>query len=310
MGVQVHRAGIQPEERNPEVIAKNATIYRVTGLTQELLDNACSGRMFHPLDATTFATSGFIAPRKSAPDLMLHSAGGIHGFAFRTDTKILPPAVINAAAAERAKQIEEEEGRKVGRKEMREIKEAMYLKLVQVAFTKTSITRGWFDSTADLLVIDTPSIARAEDVLGAIIKGADGEGIRYERFALGTSPSAHFSAWVTQEAPADFSLDDRAKFKGAESEVINVKHSNLGRDDILKVAANRLCVELAMTWGDKISFVLNDDLTMKGIGLIGIDKEIPNQGDLIQDELETAELTVTAGLIRQASAAILEAMGE
>lgn len=284
-------------------IARNATAYRATGLTEEVLQIAVGNMPFFNCEKTSAASSGFIPPRPAAPDLRLHAAAGIFGFAFRIDTKILPGAVVNAAAQERAAQIEEDQGRKVGRKELRDIKEAIYLELLQVAFIKRTVLRGWFDSTANLFVVNTPSANKAELVTSAIFGGLKGteHQVNFEPVSRGTAPNSHFSAWVaTGEAPDHFSLDDKAVFTDAGGGKVRAAHVNVTKPEVQALSVGRVVTELAMTHDDKISFTVTDNLALKGIGLIGIDKINPAQSDLLPEELEDAELTITAGLVRNA----------
>ena len=292
-------------------IAKNATILRTTNLTGAALAAACDNCTFSECASTAASSSGFVPPLKAAPDLLLHSSAGIHGFAFRIDTKILPASVVNAAAQARADEIEEEQGRKVGRKEMRDIKEAVYLAFLQRAFINTVVVRGWLDSVGQLLVIASPSTGKADEVVGAILEGASVSGTPISLAALQTTgiPAASFGAWVgTGEAPDSFSLDDRAVFSDGNGGKLRASHVSVLHPDVQALSQGRAVTELAMTHADKISFTLTDRLVMKGINLIGIDAINPDQSDMLAEERDDAELVITAGVVREATEAFINAM--
>ena len=139
------------------MLAKNATIFRITGPVSGL-DEALKARRFMDLTPGMATGSGFVI---ASPDYgtFTRKAGDFTEFRLRTDTKILPASVVNDATAEKAKEIEAMQGYKPGRKQTKEIKEAVTLELLASAFVKTHITRGWFDSTG-WLVIDTASASR------------------------------------------------------------------------------------------------------------------------------------------------------
>jgi len=58
---------------------------------------------------------------------------------------LLPASVVKQFANDRAKQIEEAEGRRVGRKEMRDLREALQVELMPRAFVQRRSTFAWID---------------------------------------------------------------------------------------------------------------------------------------------------------------------
>lgn len=83
----------------------------------------------------------------------------------RGRAKLLPASVVKQFADDRAKLIEENEGRKVGRKEMRELREAMTIELLPRAFIRRRTTYGWIDPVNGWLVIYAAAPAKAEEFL-------------------------------------------------------------------------------------------------------------------------------------------------
>jgi len=293
-------------------IAKNATVFRTDGLTKELLLQAITAKPFSNCAPTDAESSGFV-PIAKGSDQMLYSVGDIHGFTLRHDVKILPGAVVKEAARQRADEIEEEQGRKVGRKELAEIKETIYLQLLQVAFVKITHIRGWYDAVGNLLVIDASSPTKVDMVLHHLMKGmpesADGK-IVLSKLNDTCGAGECFNRWIAiSEAPDNFSLDDRATFSDHKGGKATITNTSVLEAEVKKLSEGRYCTELALTHNGKISFTLTDRLILKSISLVGIDQEQAlNQGDMLAEELAAAELTVTAGLIRGAAQAIVAVM--
>jgi recombination associated protein RdgC len=78
------------------------------------------------------------------------------------------------------------------------------------------------------------------------------------------------------EAPYGFTVDQDTELRAtgeSKAAVRYVKHT-LEPDDIRRhIAAGKQCTRLAMTWTDKISFVLTESLAVKGIKPLDVMKE-------------------------------------
>ncbi len=72
---------------------------------------------------------------------------------------------INRFAKERVADIEAQQGYKVGRKEMKNLKEAIIEELLPRAFAIQRTTYAWLDAIHGRLVIDAASAVKAEELL-------------------------------------------------------------------------------------------------------------------------------------------------
>ncbi len=91
----------------------------------------------------------------------------------RAEKKLLPATVVNQVAKARAQEIEEQQGYKPGRKQMKEIKERVTDELLPKAFSIYRDTRVWIDPVNRWLVIDAAASASADEVLGLLAKSID-----------------------------------------------------------------------------------------------------------------------------------------
>jgi recombination associated protein RdgC len=76
------------------------------------------------------------------------------------------------------------------------------------------------------------------------------------------------------DAPDGFTVDQDCELAGVEKASVKYAHLDLGAEDIpMHIAAGKCAVRLAMTWRDKISFVLTDRWQVKRIAPLDVVKE-------------------------------------
>jgi len=88
------------------------------------------------------------------------------------------------------------------------------------------------------------------------------------------------------DAPKGFTVDQDAKLVATTEDKATVKYTRhtLGEDLQAHIAQGKQCVELAMTWDDKISFVLTENFAIKRIKQL--DTLTENKDQLAADEQE------------------------
>ncbi len=287
------------------MLAKNATIFRITGPVSGL-DEALKARPFMDLTPGMASGSGFVI---ASPDYgtFTRKAGDFTEFWLRTDTKILPASVVNDATAEKAKEIEAMQGYKPGRKQTKEIKEAVTLELLASAFVKTHITRGWFDSTG-WLVIDTASASKAEAVLDALRNALDEFHVRFWRTQQ--VPESAMTLWVsTQEPPEGMTIDNRVKLADHDGGTVSVVNRDATSAEVIHLITEGGAVvsELALTLEDVASFVLANG-TLKRLAYLDIQEEA--KGDpLSQEEEANADLILSGDAVRKVVVALTAELG-
>ena len=124
------------------------------------LEQQLSSFPLQPCSASDTQSIGWISPRDGGA--LVHSVNRQWLLALGVEKKLLPASVVKQFANERAKTIEENEGRRVGRKEMRDLREAMTLELLPRAFVSRRTTFGWIDPINGWLIIDAAAPAIAE----------------------------------------------------------------------------------------------------------------------------------------------------
>lgn len=255
---------------------KNLVIYRIAGLHTAdlaLIEQTLSQTApFQPCGLTQERSWGWVPPRGEANGPLIESVGGQWMLCFKTEAKMLPASVIARKVQEKATAIAQATGRKPGKRECRDLKEEVKLDLLPQAFTKQSSTMVWIDPLAQLLVVDTGSQSRADEVTTALIKSL--EGLALWLLETQTTPATAMADWLrTQEPPCNFNIDRECELKssGEDKAVVKYGRHPLDIDEIrAHIEAGKVPTKLAMTWRDRVSFVLTDTHQLKKIDVLDV----------------------------------------
>lgn len=247
---------------------KSLIIYRIAqGWASDLqaAEEALAKAPFMECGATQEKSIGWVPPRGEANGAMVESIGGQWIARLMTETKAIPASVLARKVKEKADRIEQETGRKPGRKETKELKDEAKLDLLPMAFTKQASTWVWIDPTARLLVIDTASQARADEVVTLLVEALPG--LSVSLLNTQSSPQACMAHWLKeQEPPAGFTVDRECELKSASEEKSVVRYGRhpLDIDEVQQhIAQGKLPTKLALTWDDRVSFLLTEGLQVR-----------------------------------------------
>jgi recombination associated protein RdgC len=271
------------------------------------LEDQLAKQLLQPCSASAMQSIGWVAPRPGGA--LIHSVNRQWLLALGAEQRLLPASVIKQFANDKAKDIEETEGRKVGRKEMRELREAMTLELMPRAFVRRRTTFGWIDPVNGWLVIDAASPAKAEEFLEHLRKSA--EGLPARLVQVNQSPSAAMTGWVAAgEAPTGFTLDQDLELRSAENATVRyVKHTLEGEEIGRHIAAGKVVTRLAMTWNERISLLLNENLQLKRLAFLDILKDEADGQAENEDERFDIDFTLMTGEVARLLDDLLAALG-
>ena len=278
---------------------KNMIVYRIAESWQgdfQVLEEALQKSLFAECGATQERSVGWTPPRGEQHGLLAESVANQWMLRFMSESKMLPASVLNRKVEEKAAHIEALEGRKPGKKEKKELKDEAKLDLLPMAFTKQGGMWVWIDPEARTLVLDTSSQSRADEVVTLLVESLPG-------FALAlldtqTSPQAAMSNWLlTQEPPAGFVIDRECELKAADESKAVVRYARhpLDIDEVRQhIEQGKLPTKLAMSWDDRVSFVLTEGLQLKKVALLDavLDGQSQDDGGFDTDvAIATGELS-------------------
>ena len=289
---------------------KNLLVYRLTKweLTPEALEEKLSRNAIQPCSAMEMQRLGWISPKEEGQPFV-HTLGSQMLICLGVEKKLLPNTVITQFAKSRAVELEEQQGYKPGRKQMKQIKEAITDELLPRAFALRRKTYAWINPVAGIMVVDAANIAKADELIEMLIKSVDG--IALTPLKTNTSPTAAMTSWLAgDELSSAFTVDRDCELRAAGEERATVRYvrHTLEAEEIAKhIKAGKEATRLAMTWSDKISFVLHENMQIKRIAALDILTDQAEGSD--QEDVFDADFAMMTGELQKLLVDVIEALG-
>lgn len=276
------------------------------------VEAAMDAARFVPCGASQEKAVGWLEPRGIAHGPLVEVIGGQWLFKLMMEMKVVPGSVVKRKVEEQVAHIEATTGRKPGKKEKKELSEDARLALLPMAFSKQSSVQVWVDPQAGLLVTDAGSQAKADEVMTWLIKAVDGLAVSLINTQV--SPAAAMATWLsTKEAPADFTVDRECELKAPDESKAVVRYTRhaLDTDEVAQhIAMGKMPTRLALTWNDRVSFVLTEGLQLKKIAFLeGVfDGNTASPGDGKADNFDT-DAAIATGELQGLIPDLIEALG-
>jgi len=287
---------------------KNLQVYRMTdwNISPAMLEERLSSHALQKCLSMEMQSRGWVLPRDESGKFV-HELGQHMLITFGIEKKLLPAAVINQLTKERAAEIAQQQGFEPGRKQIKEIKEDVLIELLPRALAIRRKTNAWIDPASGWFVIDTPSPAKADEFLEVLFKTVDD--VTLKPLKTNLSPATAMTGWLSgNEVSTSFTIDRQCELRGMDDEkstVSYVRH-DLGAVEIRgHVQAGKEVTKLAMTWRDKVSFMLHENMQLKRITPL----------DILKEPAETAEeqfdsdFVIMTGELKQLLADIIDVLG-
>lgn len=294
----------------------NLQIYRLDNnwkLTAEQLEEQLARGAFQRCQSNEAESRGWVAPRKESG--LVFVLGRQWMITLETEERILPPCVIEDELQERLESFEAENGYSPGRKQRKELKERVTEELMPKAFTKRRKTNVWIDPVNGWFVVDASSPAKAETVIEHMRHCLDAFPLK--PFTTQVSPTSAMADWlIGGEAPAGFTIDRDCELWAAGEEKSSVRYARhaLDGDQIeteikAHLAAGKLPTKLALTWDDRVSFVLTEKLEIKRVAFLDILKEEAEKNAENAAEQFDADFALMTGELARFLSALIIALG-
>lgn len=277
---------------------KNLLVYRLDPKWKVVagnLEKVLAGRALQPCNSFEMESHGWI-PRQPG-DPFLYTLNRHWLLTLGVEQKLLPASIVRQIAAERAVDLAKKQGHSIGRKQMREIRERVFDELLPRALTRRQTTAAWIDPDKRWFVVDTATEARAERVLETLRKS----GTEFPATRLDTelSPTVAMTRWLsTSEISPDFTIDQDLELRAGDENkatVRYVRHGLTGKDIQAHIAAGKTATRLGMTWKDKISFVLTENLQIKRVAFLNILKQETDRNADNKEEQFDLDFTLMTG---------------
>lgn len=291
---------------------KNLQLYRLPvgwDMSVDKLEEQLAKKPFHPCGSQDMESRGWLSPLGN--EVLVHAVGGQWLIALGFEHRLLPSAVVKQEADERAAEMAEQQGFKLGRKQMKDLREQVTQELMPRAFTRRRRLHAWIDPVGGWLAVDAPSQARAEDVIEELRHSLDSFPLTLVRTER--SPVSAMADWLAgNEAPAGFSIDQDCELRSITEDkaaVRYVRHPLEGDEIKGHLEAGKLPTRLALTFDDRVSFVLTDKLEIKRIDFLDVVRDqIDGQAE-DAEALFNAEFALMTGELGLLLPAVVEALG-
>ena len=276
------------------------------------LEEKLSQHPFARCSGSELQSSGWVPPRPGGP--MVFALNHQWLIALATEQRLLPASVINDELKERIEAVEEQQGYSPGRKQRKEMKEQIAAELLPRAFTRRRTTYVWIDPVNGWLVIDASAVNKGEEVIERLRRDLEELPVSLVRTQL--SPTSAMSDWLAAgEAPAGFTIDRDCEMKALAEEQSSVRYVRHALDgeriaEQIKehLASGKLPTRLALTWNDRISFVLTDKLEIKRLAFLDLIKENAEHTAENAEEQFDADFALMTGELAQFLPTLLEAL--
>ena len=276
------------------------------------LEAALEAARFVPCGAQQDKSVGWVEPRGQAHGALVEVVGGQWLLKLCLEQKAVPASVVKRKVEQQVAEIETRSGRKPGKKERRELAEDARQTLLPLAFSKLSSVLVWVDPAAGLLLTDAGSTAKADEVMSRLIQAIDGLGVQL--LNTHSAPATAMAHWLaSKEAPPGFSIDRECELKAADESKAVVRYSRhaLDTEEVSQhIAMGKLPTRLALTWDDRVSFVLTESLQLKKLTFLdtALESAASAPGDNGADDFD-ADAALSTGELSRLLPALLQALG-
>lgn len=291
---------------------RNLTLFRFpTSLDLSELDTHLADVQLKPVGPMDLSSRGFVSPFGRDAEALSHRIDDAIWLTVGGEDKLLPAAVVNDMLGKKLAAIEEKEGRKLGGRARKQLKEDLVHELLPRAFVRPSRTDAMLDLEHGLCVVDTSSRKNAETVVSEI------------RHALGSFPALPLNAeiaprsvltgWIAGERlPEGLSLGEECEMKDAAEHgaIVKCQHQELQGDEIAKhLEAGKQVTRLALTLDDHVSFVLGEDLVIRKLKFLdgAVDQLESTEREDVRAELD-ARFALMAGELKRLFAVLEPAL--
>lgn len=249
---------------------KNLIAYRFNkpfAVDAAALESAMEEFKFTPCGSQDISKFGFTNALGKHGRTLVHSVEGYHMVAVTKESKILPAAAVKEAVSAKIELIEQAEGRKLAKKEKDAIKDEVIQEMLPRAFTKQSVTRALIMPELNLILVDSSSYSKAEELLALLRK------------ALGSLPVIPLSykapvevtltKWLLNTAAEwPFQMMYEAEIFGLEKSdgIARFKDQDLREDEVIAhIESGKQVHKLALNYGQSMSFIACSDGSLKRV---------------------------------------------
>jgi recombination associated protein RdgC len=245
---------------------RNLTFFRFPAKTKfDDLETALAETALKPVGPLEMSSRGFVSPFGRDAEAMHHRLGDALWITVGGEDRILPAAVVNEELGKKIAAQEEREGRKLGGRARKRMKDDVLMDLLPRAFVKPMRLDAQLDAKQGVVAVDTSSRKSAEAWVSELRRALGS----FPALPLnaGVAPRSVLTGWIAGESlPDGLSLGEECELKDAldGGAVVRCQRQELQGEEIAKhLESGKQVTRLALSLDGKLSFVLGEDLVVR-----------------------------------------------
>lgn len=234
------------------------------------LDEGLADCALKPVGPLELQSRGFVPPlptnMEGARVSYSHRVERCIWLALGGEDRVIPAAAVNEALRKKVAEVEHAEGRKLGGRARKRLRDELIIDMLPRAFIKPGRANAYIDLKRRFLAVDTTSRKVAENVVSEI------------RRALGsfpalpvnssTSPRGLMTGWIANvhTMPTGFVLGDECELKDPSDRgaIVKCQRQELQGEEVDKhLQSGKQVTRLALAYDDHVSFVFGEDLVVR-----------------------------------------------
>lgn len=266
-------------------------------LADNVIEDIATEALFTPCGATQELSIGFIPPRGEHDAVVEHVAGQVI-LKVMIETRSVPADALRKRVDEVCATIEEQTGRKPGKKERRDITDETRRSMLPTAFPKQRAVLIWIDRENKRMVLDAATQSVADLVITLLVNQFPWMAPRI----LNTTktPQSTMAVWLhLGEAEGRFQLERSCELKSCMEDKAVVRYNNhtLDIDEVKQhIDQGKLPTKLGLNWNGRVDFTLTESFVLKKVKLTEVvleegNADVKREGFDADVALTTGELT-------------------
>lgn len=253
----------------------------------EKINESLAKNKFVPCEGLDWSRTGFAEFDASlaGEDRYVIDFNNVLFLKVRTQDKILPSSVVATMLEDKVLEIQENEDRKVGKKEKAALKQQIEDDLLPKAFVKDSYVNIFIDRENKLLVLDNTSDNKVDSVISLLLTSLLEFG--FTKINYVKSFSDMFKDEIISEKHVeqkDNEFGSAISLSGDNEKLIRYKNIDLWEDKVFNTITENNIKDIEIVINEEIRFVFDTDKnTIKGIKLLNIKQDFQDLIDSSED---------------------------
>ncbi len=257
---------------------RNLRIYRLSrdiDLSAETVATALANDRFKAAAGLEMKRLGWVSPFGRSSEELLLANGKNLLICLQIEEKLLPSSVVKQELDDACEAREAESGQPVSRRDKNALKEAITQKLLPLAFSRLRRRFAAILPSEGLVVVDSSSASAAEELLGHLRRSLGS--LPVSPASSNSAPATVMTSWLGDAPwPTGMVVGDEAELKATSDDggIVRCRNQDLRGEEIaVHLAAGKRAVALALTFNDRLSFVLAEDLSVRRLRYLDTLKE-------------------------------------